>query len=201
MLYPESLQNLIDCYKKLPGIGEKSAERMALCSLEFDSELIDNFAQSLLDIKQKIKKCPICANLTEKDICSICSNSSRNHQVICVVQEPKNIIQFEKSGFFSGVYHVLGGLISPLEDVNPEDLNIESLVNRVEKDNIKEIILAIKPSIEGEATALYISKILEDKNIKISKIAHGVPIGADIDYIDSLTLEMAFEERKQVDAS
>lgn len=200
MLYPESLQNLIECYKKLPGIGEKSAERMALCSLEFDLDLVNNFAQSLLDIKQKIKKCSICSNLTENDICPICASDARNHQIICVVQEPKNIIQFEKSGFFNGVYHVLGGLISPLEDVNPEDLNIESLIKRVENDDIKEVILAIKPSIEGEATALYISKLLENKNIKISKIAHGVPIGADIDYIDALTLEMAFEERKAIDS-
>jgi len=199
VLYPQSLQSLIDCYKKLPGIGEKSAERMALCSLEFDLELVEIFAQSLLDIKQKIKRCPMCNNLTENDLCTICDNKNRNHKVICVVEEPKNIIQFEKSAFFNGLYHVLDGLISPLDNINPEDINIENLIKRVEKDDIEEIILAVKPSIEGEATSLYITKLLEDKDIKISKIANGVPIGADMDYIDALTLEMAFEERKTID--
>ena len=196
MFYPESLQNLIECYKKFSGIGEKSAERMALCSLEFDDSLIETFAQSLLDIKQKIKRCTICNNLTESDICGICSNKERNQKTICVVEEPKNVFQFEKSSFFNGVYHVLDGLISPLDDINPEDINIESLIKRIKNNDIDEVILAVKPSIEGEATSLYISKLLEDTNVKISKIAHGVPIGADIDYIDSLTLEMAFEERK-----
>lgn len=199
MLYPESLQNLIECYEKLPGIGKKSAERMALCSLEFDQNLTELFAQSLLDVKQKIKKCKTCGNFTEDDECSICSNSSRNHHIICVVQEPKNIIQFERIGFFNGVYHVLGGLISPLDDINPEDLNIDSLIKKANDGEIDEIILAVKPSVEGEATSLYISKLLENSNIKISKLAHGVPIGADMDYIDALTLEMAFEERKFFD--
>jgi len=200
VLYPESLQNLIECYEKLPGIGKKSAERMALCSLEFDQNLAELFAQSLLDVKQKIKKCSICGNYTEQDECSICSNENRNHSIMCVVQEPKNIIQFERIGFFNGIYHVLGGLISPLDDINPENLNIESLIKKVEKGTIDEIILALKPSVEGEATSLYISKLLENKNIKISKLAHGVPIGADMDYIDALTLEMAFEERKFFDS-
>ena len=197
MLYPESLQNLINCYKKLPGVGEKSAERMALCSFDFDTSSI--FAQALLDVKQKIKRCSICNNLSEDDLCPVCKNTSRNNKLICVVEEPKNIIQFEKSGFFNGVYHVLDGLISPLDDVNPEDLNIENLIKRVNDENIEEVILALKPSIEGEATSLYITKLLENSNVKITKIAHGVPIGADIDYIDALTLEMAFEERKMIE--
>lgn len=199
MLYPESLQNLINCYKKLPGVGEKSAERMALCSLEFDFDTSSNFAQALLDVKQKIKRCSICNNLSEDDLCPVCKNTSRNNKLICVVEEPKNIIQFEKSGFFNGVYHVLDGLISPLDDINPEDLNIENLIKRVNDENIEEVILALKPSIEGEATSLYITKLLENSNVKITKIAHGVPIGADIDYIDALTLEMAFEERKMIE--
>ena len=142
---------------------------------------------------------PICNNLSENDLCPVCKNTSRNKKLICVVEEPKNIIQFEKSGFFNGVYHVLDGLISPLDDVNPEDLNIENLIKRVNDENIEEVILALKPSIEGEATSLYITKLLENSNVKITKIAHGVPIGADIDYIDALTLEMAFEERKMIE--
>lgn len=198
MLYPQTINDLIECYKKLPGIGEKTAERMALYSLELDQEIIDLFAQSLLNLKKNIKRCKVCNNLSQDDICSICSNSNRNNKIICVVEEPKNVFQFEKIGTYHGLYHVLDGLICPLENINPEDINLESLLDRIEKEKIEEVIIAVKPSIEGETTALYISKILEGKNIKISKIAHGVPIGADMDYVDALTLELALEERKDI---
>ncbi len=198
MLYPETINNLIECYKKLPGIGEKSAERMALYTLEMDQEIIDLFVQSLADAKTKIKRCKICNNFSQEDICPICRNEGRNHQVICVVEEPKNVIQFEKIGSYKGLYHVLDGLISPLENINPEDLNITSLIKRIDEEKIKEVIIAVKPSIEGETTALYISKMLEDKDVIISKIAHGVPLGADMDYVDALTLELALEERKNI---
>ena len=198
MLYPEIINNLIECYKKLPGIGEKSAERMALYTLEMDQEIIDLFVQSLADAKTKIKRCKICNNFSQEDICPICRNEGRNHQVICVVEEPKNVIQFEKIGSYKGLYHVLDGLISPLENINPEDLNITSLIKRIDEEKIKEVIIAVKPSIEGETTALYISKMLEDKDVIISKIAHGVPLGADMDYVDALTLELALEERKNI---
>lgn len=200
MAYPIPIQNLIECYKKLPGIGEKSAERMALKSFELDSEIISLFSQALLDCKNKIKRCNICNNLSDDDTCSICSDNSRNKKIICVVQEPKNIVQFEKNGFFRGVYHVLDGLISPLDNINPEDINIESLIERVKNDNIEEIIIAVKPSIEGETTSLYISKLLEPIKVKVTRLAHGIPLGADMDYIDALTLEMALEERKEVRA-
>ena len=198
MIYPETINNLIECYKKLPGIGEKSAERMALYTLEMDQEIIDLFVQSLADAKTKIKRCKICNNFSQEDICPICRNEDRNHQVICVVEEPKNVIQFEKIGSYKGLYHVLDGLISPLENINPEDLNITSLIKRIDEEKIKEVIIAVKPSIEGETTALYISKMLEDKDVIISKIAHGVPLGADMDYVDALTLELALEERKNI---
>ena len=198
MLYPETINNLIECYKKLPGIGEKSAERMALYTLEMDQEIIDLFVQSLADAKTKIKRCKICNNFSQEDICPICRNEGRNHQVICVVEEPKNVIQFEKIGSYKGLYHVLDGLISPLENINPEDLNITSLIKRIDEEKIKEVSIAVKPSIEGETTALYISKMLEDKDVIISKIAHGVPLGADMDYVDALTLELALEERKNI---
>ncbi len=198
MLYPKTINDLIECYKKLPGIGEKTAERMALYSLELDQEIIDLFAQSLIDLKKNIKRCKKCNNLSQDDLCSICSNSNRNNKVICVVEEPKNVFQFEKIGTYHGLYHVLDGLICPLENKNPEDINLESLLDRIEKEKIEEVIIAVKPSIEGETTALYISKILEGKDIKISKIAHGVPIGADMDYVDALTLELALEERKDI---
>ena len=199
MKYPRIIQNLIECFKRFPGIGEKSAERMALSVLEIDKETIDLFATSLKDSKTKIKRCSICNNLSESEKCEICKDSSRNKEILCVVEEPKFVNLFEKLNIFDGYYHVLDGLISPIDGINPEDINISSLINRVKEDNIKEIILALKPSIEGETTSLYISKTLEGTNVKISKIAHGIPLGAEIDYVDSLTLEMALENRTYID--
>ncbi len=198
MIYPETINNLIECFKKLPGIGEKTAERMALYSLDLDQEIIDLFVQSLSDLKTKIKRCKKCNNLSQDDICPICANEGRDHHLICVVEEPKNVIQFEKIGSYKGLYHVLDGLISPLENINPEDINLDSLLKRIDEEGIKEVIIAVKPTVEGETTALYISKILENKDVTISKIAHGVPLGADMDYVDALTLELALEERKNI---
>lgn len=196
--YPKSLRDLIDCLKKLPSIGEKSAERMALSIMDMDLEQVDLFAQSLLNVKNNIKRCQICNNFTEEDVCEICQNPSRNNEILCVVESPKNVSIFEKIGSYSGKYHVLDGLISPLEGITPNDINIKSLIDRVNSDGIKEIIIAVKPSIEGETTALYISKLFEDSQVLVSKIAHGVPIGTDMEYIDSLTLEMALEDRKKI---
>lgn len=198
MIYPETINDLIECYKKFPGIGEKNAERMALYTLELGQEVIDLFVQALKKSKKNIKRCQICNNFSENDICAVCANENRNKNIICVVEEPKNVYQFEKIGSYHGLYHVLDGLISPLENVNPDDINISNLLKRIENDDIKEVIIAVKPSVEGETTALYISKILEKKNVIISKIAHGVPLGADMDYVDSLTLELALEERKNI---
>ena len=199
MKYPSIIQNLIECFKKFPGVGEKSAERMALSVLEIDKETIDLFAESLKDSKTKIRRCEKCNNLSEEEKCEICKDKNRNKEVLCVVEEPKFVNLFERLNIFDGYYHVLDGLISPIDGINPEDINISTLIDRVKKDKVKEIILALKPSIEGETTALYISKILEDTNVKISKIAHGVPMGAEIDYVDSLTLEMALENRRYMD--
>lgn len=197
-MYPKTILNLIECFKKLPGVGEKSAERMALACLNLDEETIKLFKTALENSKTKIKNCTRCGNLSEEEECDICKNKTRDTSTICVVEESKNIVLFEKIGSFTGRYHVLGGLISPLDGINPEDINISSLINRIEKEDIKEIILAVKPTIEGETTALYITKLLENKNVKITKIAHGIPMGADIDYIDPLTLEIALEERSQI---
>ena len=171
---------------------------MALYSLQLDQEMIEIFAKSLTNLKKSIKRCKKCNNLSQNDICSICQDESRDKKMICVVEEPKNVFQLEKIGSYHGLYHVLDGLISPLDNVNPEDININGLLERINNNAVDEVIIAVKPSIEGETTALYISKILEDKNITISKIAHGVPIGADMDYVDSLTLELALEERKNI---
>lgn len=198
MKYPNTINDLIECFKKLPGIGEKSAERMALSTLDFDQEILDLFSESLKNIKTKIKRCKICNNLSEDDLCEICKSDDRNKKIICVVEEPKNVILFEKVGTYNGLYHVLDGLISPLDNVNPEDINIATLVDRIKNNNIEEVILAVKPSIEGETTSLYISKLLENMNVKVSKIAHGIPIGVDMEYIDALTLELALEDRTNI---
>ena len=199
MKYPSTILNLIECFKRLPGIGEKTAERLALSVLDIDEETISLFSKSLKDSKTKIRRCETCNNLSESETCEICKDKSRNKEILCVVEEPKNIILFEKLNIFDGYYHVLDGLISPIDGINPEDINLSSLIDRVKKDKVKEIILALKPSVEGETTSLYISKILEGTGVKISKIAHGIPMGAEIDYVDSLTLEMALENRRYMD--
>lgn len=195
-MYPTTIKKLIDVFKYLPGIGEKTAERMAFSVIEFDDDRIDEFANSLLSIKNNVKKCSICNNLSETEVCDICNSNSRNKEVIVVVEKSKDVFLFEKLGIYNGCYHVLDGLISPIDGINPNDINISSLLDRIDGGNIKEIILALKPSVEGETTMQYINKIVESKNIKVSKIATGIPIGADMEYIDSLTLEMALEGRK-----
>lgn len=198
MNYPSSLKNLIDCFKKLPGVGEKTAERFSLSVLGFDEKLIESFSDSIKDVKYKIKRCSICNNLTESDVCDICRDENRDSSVICVVEEAKNSILFEKMGTYKGKYHILNGLISPLDGVGPEDINIDKLIDRIDSEGVSEVILALKPSIEGETTSLYISKVLSGKGVKVTKIAHGIPMGADIEYIDMLTLEMALSDRKEI---
>ena len=198
MKYPLTIINLIACFKRLPGIGEKTAERLALSVLDIDEENIDLFSKSLKDSKTKIKRCKICNNLSEDELCEVCKDKNRNKEIICIVEEPKNVILLEKINVFDGYYHVLDGLISPIDGINPEDINLLSLIDRIKKDKVKEVILALKPSVEGETTSLYISKILDGMNVKITKIAHGIPLGAEIDYVDSLTLEMALENRTEI---
>lgn len=198
MAYPRSLNNLINSFKNLPGVGEKTAERMSLAMLDFEKTRLDSFATAIIDVKNKIKRCSICYNLSEDDICDICSDNSRDKDEICVVEDVKNVILFEKNGLFNGQYHVLNGLISPADGIDPSDINIDSLLNRVNKESIKEVIIAVKPSLEGEATAMYISKKLETANVIVSKIAHGIPMGTDMEYIDAMTLETALFERKKI---
>ena len=198
MSYPKTIKQLIDCFKKFPGIGEKSAERMAFHTLGLEEDVINIFSEALLNSKKKIKKCNVCGNYTENDLCDICEDNTRNKKIICVLEDAKNINIFEKVGNFKGVYHILNGLISPLDGINPEDINIESLLHRIENDNVTEVILALKPTIEGETTSLYLSKLI-DSNVIVSKIARGIPLGSDLEYIDSLTLERAIEDRKKID--
>jgi len=198
-VYPNSVRNLIDCLKGLPGIGEKSAERMAFSIINFDDERILDFANSLIDIKENLRRCSVCNNITDTDVCNICSNESRDDKTIFVVEKPKDVVLFEKMGSYNGKYHVLDGLISPLNCVNPEDINLDNLVKRVAGGLISEVIVVLKPSIEGETTMQYIKKILSKYDVKVSKIPIGIPLGTDIEYIDTMTLEMAFEDRKDIE--
>ncbi len=197
-MYPNSVKNLVDCFKDLPGIGEKTAERLTFSLMNFDKERLTSFADAIIDLRDKIINCRICGNISENDVCEICSDSSRNDKIIFVVEKAKDISLFEKINVYNGKYHVLGGLISPLEGIGPEDINMSSLIERIDKYNIDELILALKPSIEGETTMQYIKKILGNKKIRVTKIATGIPMGTDIEYIDPMTLEFALEGRKDI---
>lgn len=198
MFYPESLTELIESFKKIPGIGEKSAERYALALSELDNEEKEDFINSIADVKNNLKKCRICGNLSDSDECKICSDDSRDSNLICVVEDYKSVIMFEKSGTFKGKYHILNGLISPIGGIYPEDINISSLIERIKEPEQTEVIMAIKPSVEGEATSLYIKKILESKKVKVSRLSYGIPVGVDIDYLDSITLDRALLDRKEI---
>src|SRR5574344_500430 len=199
MIYPRLLEDLMNYFKKLPGIGEKSAERMALSVLKFSNEDLESFSNAMIDAKRKLHPCKNCGNITDLDECLVCSNSARNHNLICVVEDYKSVFVFEKMGKFNGVYHVLNGLISPIDGISPDDINLDSLVKRC-KNNTKEteLIIALKPTIEGETTTQYINKILAKSNIKISRLSYGLPVGTELDYLDSLTLERAFDDRKNI---
>lgn len=196
MNFPNSLKKLIDWFKQLPGVGEKTAIRYAFSILKMDQVVLNQAAEVLSGLHSNLETCPNCGCLIEKGNCPYCVKES---EVICVVENQKDVFVFEKNGYFNGKYHVLGGLISPMEGINPEDISIDKLINRVEKENINEIILALRPGIEGNTTSLYIKKIMEEKNVKITRIAQGIPIGADIEYLDDLTLEMALENRNEIE--
>jgi len=197
MKYPDSLAALIECYKRLPGIGEKTAERLAFASMDLDKDIIETFSKSLIDVKEKITRCKHCNNLSEKETCPICNDKNRE-STLCVVEDVKNVFLFEGLESYSGKYFVLNHLISPMEGINPEDVNINQLMHMVEEQEIKEVILAIKPCLEGETTSLYISKMLKGLPVTVSRIAQGIPIGAEMSYIDVMTLETALEDRKEI---
>lgn len=198
MNYPDSLNELIESFKKLPGIGEKTAERLAFSVMNMDNDTVILFSNSLKNVKNKIKRCTICGNITENNICDICKNEARDNNIICVVEDAKNVISLEKMGSYNGKYHVLNGLISPMDGKGPDDISIDSLISRVKKDDIKEVIIAISPTLEGETTSLYITKLLENTKVIVSKIAYGIPMGADMEYLDPMTLSMALLNRNKV---
>lgn len=198
MNYPDSLNELIESFKKLPGIGEKTAERLAFSVMNMDNDTVILFSKSLKNVKNKIKRCTICGNITENNICDICKNEARDNNIICVVEDAKNVISLEKMGSYNGKYHVLNGLISPMDGKGPDDISIDSLISRVKKDDTKEVIIAISPTLEGETTSLYITKLLENTKVVVSKIAYGIPMGADMEYLDPMTLSMALLNRNKV---
>ena len=197
-MYPDSIKKIIDSFRNLPGIGYKTAERLAFCMIDFDKDKLSEFSEAICNLRDNICNCSVCGNISDNSICSICANLDRDESTLLVVEKPKDIVLFEKLGVYKGKYHVLNGLISPLDGIGPDEINLSKLVDRVNSSEVKEIILALKPSIEGETTMQYIKKMLENNNVKISKIATGVPIGTEIEYIDSLTLEMAIDERKNM---
>ena len=197
-MYPKCIRNVIDCFKNLPGIGEKTAERLAFSLIGFSKENLTSFSAAITDIRDKITTCEICGNIADSNICNICSDKERNSNIIFVVEKAKDISLFEKINIYNGKYHVRGGLISPLDGIGPDDININKLIDRIDKESVHEIIMALKPSIEGETTMQYIKKILENKNVRVTRIATGIPMGTDIEYIDAMTLEFALEGRKDI---
>ena len=198
MKYYKSLQDLIENFQMYPGIGPKTAERLAFSVMNMDNDTVILFSNSLKNVKNKIKRCTICGNITENNICDICKNEARDNNIICVVEDAKNVISLEKMGSYNGKYHVLNGLISPMDGKGPDDISIDSLISRVKKDDIKEVIIAISPTLEGETTSLYITKLLENTKVVVSKIAYGIPMGADMEYLDPMTLSMALLNRNKV---
>lgn len=198
-MFPDSINDLIENFKKFPGVGQKSAERMAFSLLyDFDGDAIKSFSDSILGIKDNIKLCKNCNCLTESDLCFVCSDKGRSKDQLVVVENAKDVFLLEKMGTFSGYYHVLGGLISPFDDIGPEDIDLKGLFDRIKKDHFKEIIFVTRSGIEADTTILYIKKSLNSNDVIISRIANGIPVGADMDYIDSMTLDLAFKNRKEV---
>ena len=191
--FPDSIIRLIDRFSRFPGIGKKTAQRMAFHILKDSKKNAQSLADAVQDVKSSISGCSICGGITEDDPCIICSDPKRNNSLICVVEVPSDIFAFERTSGFNGVYHVLGGVLSPLDGIGPDDLTIDSLVARVKPDD--EIVLALNPSIEGDTTCLYISKLLSEKNIKISRLARGLPVGSELEYTDDATLMRAMEGR------
>lgn len=197
-MYALPIAQLIEEFAKLPGIGKRSAERLAFYILKQPMEQVEGFAKSLLAAKEKITFCPVCQSLTDNVPCAICSNPKRDHSVICVVENPKDILAMEKTKEFSGVYHVLHGAISPMDGIGPNDIKIKELLVRTEKKPVREIIMATNPTIEGEATAMYISKLFKSFGIKVTRIAHGLPVGGELEYADEITITRALEGRHEI---
>lgn len=196
MKIPKSVANLIDAFEQLPGIGPKTAARLTYYLLHAPDGFAERLSESVVELKKRTKICSICQNITEFDPCELCDDQDRDKSIICVVEDPLDVWAIEKSGSFGGLYHVLHGVIAPLENIGPEELKIRELLERLKGDDIKEIVLATNPSMEGEATAMYIQRLIKPLGIKVTRIARGIPIGAEIEYADEITVRRAFEGRK-----
>ena len=196
--YAVPIANLIDQLSRLPGIGKKTAQRLAFFILDMENLEAEKLSEAILEAKEKIKLCSICQNLTDIDPCVLCQNANRDKSIICVVEGAKDIIAMERSREYKGEYHVLHGVISPMDNIGPSDIKVKELLNRLEDDTVKEIILATNPTVEGEATALYISRLIKPLGVRVTRIAHGIPIGGDLDYFDEVTLSKAMENRREL---
>ena len=195
--YPKAIAELVEEFEKLPGIGHKTAGRLAFHVLNSSAEDAQNFANAILNAKSKTKFCSICNNMAEDDICPICQNTKRDKATICVVADVKDLIAMEKTHEFNGTYHIVQGVISPINGIGPDDIKIKELLSRL-NDETKEVILATNPNVEGEATAMYISKLIKPLGIKVTRIAHGIPVGGDLEYTDEVTLTMAIDGRREI---
>ncbi|MEZ7173698.1 recombination mediator RecR [Sporosarcina sp. OR05] len=198
MHYPEPISKLIDSFMKLPGIGPKTAGRLAFFVLSMKEDTVLDFAKALVDAKRNLRFCSVCGHITDIDPCHICRDQSRNRTMICVVQDPKDVIAMEKMRDYNGLYHVLHGSISPMDGIGPEDINVPSLLTRLQDEEVQELILATNPTIEGEATAMYISRLVKPSGITTTRIAHGLPVGGDLEYADEVTLSKALEGRREL---
>ncbi len=196
--YARPVAKLIEEFAKLPGIGSKSAQRLAFHVLNMSERDASNIATAILEAKKSIRQCSLCGNLTDVDPCNICCDSKRDQSVVCVVESPKDIVAMEKIKEFHGKYHVLNGAISPMNGIGPEDINLKSLIIRLQSEEINEVILATNPTIEGEATAMYTARLIKPSGIKVTRIAHGVPVGGDLEYTDEVTLSKALEGRREL---
>ena len=196
--YSPSIEKLIESFERLPSIGHKTAVRLAFHMLDLSKEETDEFINSIINAKEKLKYCSNCYNISDTDPCPICSSPKRDNSVICVVEDVRDVMAMERTHEFKGVYHVLHGTISPMNGIGPEDIKIKELLNRIANNDIKEIIIATNPRVEGEATAIYISKIIKPLGIKVTRIAHGIPVGGDLEYTDEVTLSKAIEGRREL---
>ena len=196
--YSPSIEKLIESFERLPSIGHKTAVRLAFHMLDLSKEEIDEFINSIINAKEKLKYCSNCYNISDTDPCPICSSPKRDNSIICVVEDVRDVMAMERTHEFKGVYHVLHGTISPMNGIGPEDIKIKELLNRIANNDIKEIIIATNPRVEGEATAIYLSKIIKPLGIKVTRIAHGIPVGGDLEYTDEVTLSKALEGRREL---
>lgn len=196
--FTPSLEKLIDQFARLPSIGRKSAQRLAFYMLDMSEADAKSFTETIMNARSSIHRCSVCCDLTDGEICSVCSSPERDRSVICVVEDPRDVIAIEKTHEYNGLYHVLHGVISPMNDINPEDICIKELVMRLGTDEVKEVIMAANPTVEGEATSMYISKLIKPLGVNVSRLAYGIPVGADLEYADEFTLIRALEGRKEL---